>query len=107
MSAGTVTPMMEDRPEADPRKLAGQFDEWLRGETLVGRMLANLKTGRLPDLLSACVDGPAGRPAEALAELWNGWEQGTTLPLVVAEGLRDGGLTQFLVDLGDVARVGE
>jgi hypothetical protein len=70
-------------------------------------MLANLKTGRLPDLLSACVDGPAGRPAEALAELWNGWEQGTTLPLVVAEGLRDGGLTQFLVDLGDVARVGE
>ena len=99
--------MMEDRPEADPKKLAGQFDEWLRGETLVGRMLANLKTGRLPDLLDACVGGPDGRPAETLAEVWNGWERGTTLPLAAAEGLRDGGLPQFLVDLGDVARVGE
>ena len=99
--------MMKDRPAADPKKLAGQFDEWLRGETLVGRMLANLKTGRLPELLDADVDGSGGKPVEALAEAWNGWERGKTLPLAVAEGLRDGGLAQFLVDLGDVAQGGE
>ena len=99
--------MMGDRPEADPKKLAGQFDEWIRGETLVGRMLANLKTGRLPELLDAAAAGSGGKPAETLAEVWNGWERGTTLPLAVAEGLRDGGLFQFLLDLGDVAQVGE
>jgi hypothetical protein len=98
--------MMGDRPEADPKKLAGQFDEWIRGETLVGRMLANLKTGRLPELLDAAA-GSGGKPAETLAEVWNGWERGTTLPLPVAEGLRDGGLFQFLLDLGDVAQGGE
>ena len=99
--------MMGDRPEADPKKLAGQFDEWIRGETLVGRMPANLKTGRLPELLDAAVAGSGGKPAETLAEVWNSWERGTTLPLPVAEGLRDGGLFQFLLDLGDVAQVGE
>jgi hypothetical protein len=99
--------MMEDRPEADSKKLAGQFDEWLRGETLVGRMLANLKTGRLPEALDAVVNGSGGKPAEALAEVWNTWERGTELPLAVAEGLRDGGLAEFLVGVGDVAQAGE
>jgi len=99
--------MMEDRPEADSKKLAGQFDEWLRGETLVGRMLANLKTGRLPEALDAAVNGSGGKSAEALAEVWNTWERGTELPLAVAEGLRDGGLAEFLVGVGDVAQAGE
>ena len=99
--------MMEDRPEADSKKLAGQFDEWLRGETLVGRMLANLKTGRLPEVLDAAVNGSGAKPAEALAEVWNAWERGTELPLVVTGGLRDGGLAEFLVGVGDVAQAGE
>ena len=99
--------MMEDRPEADSKKLAGQFDEWLRGETLVGRMLANLKTGRLPEALDAAVNGSGWKSAEALAEVWNTWERGTELPLAVAEGLRDGGLAEFLVGVGDVAQAGE
>ncbi len=95
------------RPEPDPAKLAGQFTEWVRGETLPGRVLANLKTGRLPELLDAAAAGSGGKPAETLAEAWNGWERGTTLPLPVAEGLRDGGLFQFLLGLGDVAQGGE
>ena len=43
----------DHRPAPDSAKLAGQFAEWIRGETLVGRMLANLKTGRLPEVLVA------------------------------------------------------
>ena len=99
--------MMEDRPGPDPAKLAGQFDEWIRGETLVGRMLANLKTGRMPEVLAAVADGPDGGLALSLVELWNGWERGTTGPLEVAEGLRDGGLPQLLADLETEASGGE
>ncbi len=79
-------------------KLASQFAEWTRGETLVGRMLANLKTGRLPEVLAAAVDGPRGEAVAVLTAHWEGWEQGTTVPLKVAEGLRDAGLEAFLAD---------
>ena len=99
--------MMEDRPGPDPAKLAGQFDEWIRGETLVGRMLANLKTGRMPEVLAAVADGPDGGLAVPLVELGNGWERGATGPLEVAEGLRDGGLPQLLADVGAEASGGE
>ena len=95
--------MMEGRPEADSKKLAGQFDEWLGGETLVGRMPASLRTGRLPGVLDAAVNGSGGKPAG----VWNTWERGTELPLVVTGGLRDGGLAEFLVGVGDVAQAGE
>jgi len=96
---------MEDRPEPDLKKLAGQFDEWLRGDTLVGRMLANLKTGRMPDVLAGAVaDGSGGGLAEPLSEVWNAWERGTALPLPTAEGLRDGDLAEFLADLGDMVQ---
>jgi len=40
-----------DRPEPDPRKLLAQWEEWERGETPPGRVMSNLKTGGLPDLL--------------------------------------------------------
>ncbi|MDP6975429.1 MAG: hypothetical protein QF575_02600 [Acidimicrobiales bacterium] len=88
----------DPRPAPDPAKLAGQFDEWVRGETLPGRMLANLKTGRLPELLATSGDRGGDRAA-SLAELWQGWEKGTTVPLEVAQGLADGGLTDLLADL--------
>ena len=84
------------RPAPDPAKLAGQFVEWVRGETLPGRMLANLKTGRLPEVLAAAGDG-----ATDLAELWQGWERGKVLPLEVAQGLADGGLLDLLGDLDE------
>lgn len=86
-------------PAPDASKLAGQFAEWTRGETLVGRMLANLKTGRLPDLLADAADGPHADAVAAVSVHWQGWEKGSIVPLVVAEGLRDDGLEALLADL--------
>ena len=83
-------------PAPDPAKLAGQFAEWIRGEVLVGRMLANLKTGRLPHLLAEAAVGPHAAAVAAVSAHWQGWERGTTVPLVVAEGLRDDGLKALL-----------
>ncbi len=40
-----------DRPPADPSKLLGQWMEWERGETPPGRVISNLKTGGLRELL--------------------------------------------------------
>ena len=45
------------------------------------------------------MDGPRAEAAAALTAHWEGWEQGTTVPLEVAEGLRDVGLVAFLADL--------
>ena len=90
--------MPDHRPAPDYAKLAGQFAEWIRGETLVGRMLANLKTGRLPEVLAAEEDGPRAELVAALSVHWNGWERGSIVPLEVAEGLRDAGLEAFLAD---------
>ena len=42
---------MEDRPPPDPRALLAQWMEWERGETPPGRVMSNLKTGGLRDLL--------------------------------------------------------
>ena len=91
--------MMDERPAPDPVKLASQFDEWIRGETLVGRMLANLKTGRMPELLAGAAEGPQAEQVAPLVVLWDGWERGRTIPLEVAEGLRNGGLKRLLTDL--------
>jgi hypothetical protein len=42
---------MPDRPPADPVKLLAQWMEWERGEATPGRVMANLKTGGLRELL--------------------------------------------------------
>ncbi len=42
---------MEDRPAPDPAKLLAQWMEWERGEETPGRVIANMKTGGLRDLL--------------------------------------------------------
>ena len=42
-----------DRPAPDARKLLDQWDEWERGETLPGRVMSNLKTGGLRELLES------------------------------------------------------
>ncbi len=40
-----------DRPPSDPAKLLASWMEWERGETPPGRVLANLKTGGLREVL--------------------------------------------------------
>ncbi|MCU1380187.1 MAG: hypothetical protein JWN29_3170 [Acidimicrobiales bacterium] len=44
---------MPDRPAPDPVKLLAQWMEWEKGEATPGRVMANLKTGGLRDLLEA------------------------------------------------------
>ena len=46
---------MEARPAPDPAKLLAQWMEWETGESTPGRVMANLKTGGLRDLLEALV----------------------------------------------------
>ncbi len=42
---------METPPPPDPTKLLAQWMEWERGETQPGRVMSNLKTAGLRDLL--------------------------------------------------------
>jgi hypothetical protein len=48
-----------DIPPPDPEKLLAAWLEWERGETPPGRVMSNLKTGGLPDLLRALVEAKA------------------------------------------------
>ena len=56
--AGSLAGM--DRPAPDARKLLDHWDEWERGETPPGRVMSDLKTGGLRDLLQdlAAAGGP-------------------------------------------------
>jgi hypothetical protein len=45
-----------DRPPPDPAKLLAFWNEWERGETPPGRVIANLKTGGLPEVLQELAD---------------------------------------------------
>jgi hypothetical protein len=54
-----------DRPPPDPAKLLDQWMEWERGEATPGRVMANLKTAGLRDLLEAAI---AARLEMAAAE---------------------------------------
>ena len=42
-------------PVPDPEKLLAAWMEWETGENTPGRVMANLKTGGLPDLLEAII----------------------------------------------------
>ena len=44
---------MDARPPPDPTKLLGFWMEWERGETPPGRVMSNLKTGGLRELLES------------------------------------------------------
>ena len=46
---------MDDRPTADPAKLLAYWEEWETGETPPGRVMSNLKTAGLRELLVALV----------------------------------------------------
>ena len=47
---------MEPRPPADPKKLLAWWMEWEKGETPPGRVLANLKTGGMKELLEGLAE---------------------------------------------------
>ncbi len=47
---------MEDRPPTNPAKLLESWMEWERGETPPGRVMSNLKTGGLRELLESMVE---------------------------------------------------
>ena len=46
-------------PVPDPEKLLAAWMEWETGENTPGRVMANLKTGGLPDLLEAIIAAKA------------------------------------------------
>ena len=41
----------EERPPPDPKRLLGYWMEWEKGETPPGRVMSNLKTAGLRDVL--------------------------------------------------------
>ncbi len=51
-----------DRPPPDPNKLLAAWMEWERGETPPGRVMSNLKTAGMRELLEALA---AAQPAES------------------------------------------
>ena len=53
--AGTVG-RMEPRPPVDPSKLLQYWLEWETGETPPGRVMSNLKTAGLKELLEQLVN---------------------------------------------------
>ena len=54
-----------DIPPPDPAKLLASWMEWERGETPPGRVMSNLKTGGLRELLEqlAAAQPPAATPS--------------------------------------------
>ena len=56
---------MEDRPPPDPQRLLAYWMEWEKGETPPGRVISNLKTAGLRDVLeqlAAAQDQPQTVP---------------------------------------------
>ena len=51
MAWASVTSIAVDVPSPDPAKLLAFWMEWERGETPPGRVMSNLKTGGLRELL--------------------------------------------------------
>jgi len=60
--AGRLTGV--ERPAADPVKLLAQWMEWESGEVTPGRVMANLKTGGLRDLLEQLAGERVAEPAD-------------------------------------------
>jgi hypothetical protein len=54
-----------ESPPPDPQKLLAHWMEWERGETPPGRVMSNLKTGGMRELLEALVTQAAGSGAES------------------------------------------
>jgi hypothetical protein len=52
-----------EKPAPDVAKLLAYWEEWERGDETPGRVLANLKTHGMPDVLRALVDQGWTAPA--------------------------------------------
>ena len=46
-----------DKPPPDAAKLLAHWQEWEKGETPPGKVLSNLKTGGMPELLRSLAEG--------------------------------------------------
>jgi hypothetical protein len=46
-----------DKPPPDPEKILAYWAEWEKGEETPGRVMSNLKTAGLPELLQQLIDG--------------------------------------------------
>jgi hypothetical protein len=57
-----------ETPPPDPQKLLTAWMEWESGETPPGRVMSNLKTGGLPDLLRALVESSAVESSSTTTE---------------------------------------
>jgi len=96
-----------ERPPADPSKLLASWNEWETGETPPGRVVSNLKTGGLRDVLDHVGTTPDVAPegvmaAEAL-EAWMEWEAGATPPAPVMTRLHESGVRTLLEHLASAA----
>ena len=47
-----------DRPPPDPARLLALWMEWERGETVPGRVMSNLKTAGMREMLEALASDP-------------------------------------------------
>jgi len=56
-----------ETPPPDPQKLLAQWQEWERGDTPPGRVMSNLKTGGLRQLLELAVEAQAAATSGATA----------------------------------------
>ena len=45
-----------DKPAPDATKLLAYWEEWEKGETPPGKVLANLKTAGMPELLRSLIE---------------------------------------------------
>ena len=45
-----------DKPAPDAAKLLGYWEEWEKGETPPGKVMSNLKTGGMPELLQSLIE---------------------------------------------------
>ena len=54
---------VDQRPPPDPSTLLASWMEWEKGETPPGRVMSNLKTGGLRDLLEQLVAAAGAEPA--------------------------------------------
>jgi hypothetical protein len=83
---------MDDRPPPEPATLLEEWTEWERGDELPGRVMSNLKKGRLPDVL-------AEHEAVDMIAVWQEWEKGKTGPADVLTRLKDAGLGDLIRNL--------
>ena len=52
-----------ETPPTDPKKLLDHWMEWERGEATPGRVMANLKTGGLREVLEQLAEAAGSPPA--------------------------------------------